>query len=399
MLRVLHAGLEWSWWGKLEPNCLDDPTRPQIAGGETAFLRAAFETAARGHHVAVATWCYPGTHRGVAFHPKDDFYRLVLDGGPWDAVVLWGGPEPFAALTALGAVGPGGALRVVSQQCNGFERHDGGEPFVDLYVSPSRGHAARLSALYRIPAEKFRAIPNAVEPLRYRPALMRERDPFAVYHASSPDRGLHHLLEKWPEIKAREPRAHLHVYYELDRFLASVDTSAYVRPSSDPGMIDLAGRIRRARDRVALGWDVTFHGARPQQEVADRACTSGVMCYPCDPVVYTEGYGTAVLEAYVAGAVPVTTDADAFGEVYGGLFPLLDRRTVHETVADAVVEAMREAESLKDNDRLGHAFRDEAQFRALAERYSWARVGEAWCEMIEAECAKRAERRVACPTA
>lgn len=389
-MRILHAGLDWSYWGRLEPDCLDRPGRSQIAGGETAMLRAALETSARGHDVHVATWCRPGRHRGVRFHdngpPGMDhaIYDLAFDAGPWDAVVTWGEPIIFAKFAACGALG--GALRVCAQQCNGFAASDAVQNYVDRYVSPSRTHADMLARCYRIPREKFWVVPNAVEPSRY--DFSRPRDPIAVYHASSPDRGLHHLLEAWPEVRRAEPRATLDVYYEYKRYFNDVKG---VNPGhySVPVMIDLVARTEAAMQRLWHGHGVTFHGGVPQQVVADRATTAGVMCYPCDPVIFTEGYGTAVLEAWCAGAEVVCSDADAFGEVYGpggiGL-DLMPRAKIQEETAPRVLAAIARSRGPRPS---------EADLRARLEAHSWRRVGERWCALLEGEMAQREKAMVA----
>jgi len=376
-MQILHAGLSWFYWGRLEPDCLDRPGRAQIAGGETAMLRAAFETAARGHDVHVVTWSYPGRHRGVRFHDKHDFYDVVIDGGPWDAVVVWGEPTVLAELTHAGALD--GALRICAMQCNGFAHRDALRGYVDVYVSPSQHHADMLRDVFEIPAEKFWVIPNAVHPARYR--FDKPRDPFAVYHASSPDRGLHHLLEAWPEIRITEPRATLDVYYEVEKFLKY--------PFNHPLMDDLVLRIKAAIAGVRRGRGVTFRGAQPQQVVADRATTAGVMAYPCDPVVYTEGYGTAVLEAYCAGAEVVCSDADAFGEVYGaggiGL-DLMPKKKIREELVPRVLAALERAREQRPNSEC------EPALRARLEAYSWAQVGKRWCALLEkARAPKMAE--------
>lgn len=390
--RVLHAGLEWRYWSRLSPNCLDDDKRGQIAGGETAMIRAAQYTAAAGHDVHIVTLCVPGKHRNVMWHDNTTFYDLALDGGPWDVVVVWGEPAVLAKLShAWLASGEPLPLRACAMQCNGFFSHDGAQGYVDLYVSPSATHAQMLADKYRIPREKFVVIPNAVEPSRYKKLGQAPRNPFAVYHASSPDRGLHHLLEQWPEIKRTEPKAELHVYYEIRRFLTEI-------AHAHPVMLDLAQRLERAMHRVWHGHGVTFHGGRPQQEVADRACTAGVMCYPCDPVIFTEGFGTAVLEAYVAGAYPITSTADAFEDVYGKLFPLIPRAQIRERLVANVLVGMDTMRKRVEAGKAGWAFDTVAEGRALQERYSWAQVGGAWDAKVltkAREKGRRAERLVA----
>lgn len=344
------------------------------------MIRASFETAARGHDVTVVTWCEPGRHRNVTFCDNPDFYGLVLDGGPWDAIVIWGDPGRFEPLTKSGKLG--NALRVCAQQCNGFMAYDGTQRYTDRYVSPSKTHAQMLQRRFNIPAEKFWVIHNAVEPGRYR--FDRPRDPFAIYAASSPDRGLVHLLEAWPRIKDAEPRATLDVYYEIQRFF-EMWRQSMATAVMYPFMLDAVARLDTAIDRVKHGYGVTFHGASPQQVVADRATTAGVMVYPCDPLMFTEGFGTAVLEGWCAGAEVVTTDADAFGEIYSDKFELMSYLRITDELVPRTLAALKRAQAQAPNSERA------TELRRRLEEHSWKRAGERWALLLEEASRQTAE--------
>ena len=390
-LRVLHAGLDWGYWGKLRPGCLRDPTQGQIAGGETAMLRAAESMAAGGCEVVVVTGCTPGrdSATGVLYVNTLDFFAYVLDRGPWDAIGIWGDPDHFAELTSIGALDR--TLRVCAQQCNGFTRPDGVQGFVDLYISPSRSHAANLARQHGIPIDRFRVIPNAVHPPRFHWDAPRVAE--RVYIASSPDRGRHHLLDLWPEVKCQEPKAELHVFYETRRWLEGC-CGNYLTPIH-PAIATRARSVMRAHDDAHYGLDVHDHGAAPQQAIVDLACTAGVMAYPCDPICYTEGYATAGLEAYCAGAVPVMTDADALREIYADKAILVSQHRIREDFAAAVVGAIREARAAKERGWLGWRFPDEKAAHAACERHSWAAVGEMWTALVRTEIVAKREREEA----
>jgi glycosyltransferase involved in cell wall biosynthesis len=88
------------------------------------------------------------------------------------------------------------------------------------------------------------------------------------------------------------------------------------------------------------------------------------LAYPCDTVNWTEGFSVTLMEACAAGIVPVTTDVDALGEIYGGAAVMI-RSPIGERL-DKFVQAV--TESLTDDD-----FRSKVTSRtmALAECYKW----------------------------
>ncbi len=172
------------------------------------------------------------------------------------------------------------------------------------------------------------------------------------------------------------------MYYEIRKFISMWRTSTTNCPVLHPVMLDLVNRLENAMNLVTHGHDVTFYGSAPQQVVADRAATAGVMCYPCDPVMFTEGYGTAVLEAYCAGVEVVTTDADAFGEVYGKLFDLMPRRRIKEETVPRVLAAIERAVKNVPTTP-GQELALHTELLARLNMHSWKRVGEQWCELIE----------------
>lgn len=376
-MRILHVGLAWAYWGRLEPACLDMRGRGQIAGGETAMLRSAFELAAppRSHEVHICTFCHEGAHKGVRFHDKHRFYDLVLERGPWDALIVWCDPDDLMPLSVAGALD--GTFRVCAQQLNNFRLVDAAREFVDAFVFPSRSHGDLLSAQYGIAPEKVHVIPNAVAPERF--SWREPRNPFAVYSASSPDRGLHHLLEAWPEIRRLEPRASLEVFYSFDKWLDMIDKAKPQHPASS-----LRARlVRDAMAKASAAGGVVFHGGVSQERVIEHACRSGVLCYPCDPIGYTEGFATTVLEAWCAGCQVVTTRVDALPEVYGRKpgIQLLDVSQLHTgELAEVIVGAMKRAAHVEQETPR------QERVALLADRChenSWSNVGHAWERLLE----------------
>ena len=383
-MRVLHVASVYGYWGELHPNCLDVEDKGQVGGGETAMLYACFELAALGHDVTCAFRCKPQKYRGVTFRPTREIEDLLYNE-EWDAIVSWDNVEPLLPLQGEGV------RLVCSNQMNGISPLAQGNTEI-LFVSPSRTHARLMHYRYGIPIENFNAIPNAVDPAWY-DFEGSSRNPFSVMYASSPDRGLHHLLQLWPQIRASEARAELHVYYEISRWLSMCESIPHIAPE----MAGLAKMIRRFRYALDASDGVFWEGAKHPRQVARDMLRTGVLAYPCDTIFFTEGFGTTPMQAHIAGARVILSDTDAFPDVYGeaepgeeaGLplvgsggepNPLVPRTEIHEQFVPRVVEAMASMAG-----RRGWSWSSAASAQQLADRYSWQRVGQMWDAVIRGE--------------
>jgi glycosyltransferase involved in cell wall biosynthesis len=386
-VKILHVSTAYGYWGRLRPDCLDreDIGGGQVGGGETAMLNACFQLAALGHEVHSAFRCRPGHYRGVRFYDLMDAHRLASEED-WDVVVSWDDGEFLLPLVGEKP------LRVLSNQMNHIAPWT--THAVDIFVSPSRTHARLMSSLYEIPLEKFCAIPNGIDPSRFDfegICSAAGRDWSRVYYASSPDRGLHHLLQLWPSIRREIPEAHLHVYYEMDRWIAGTA----IVGGWNPECALLATRVKGLREVLGAKDGVFFEGAVHPRRCARDASRSGIMAYPCDTVFFTEGFGTAVLESYVAGALPVVTDTDAFAEVYGEAVPLLgaageenplvSRARIMEDFAPRVVQALRIMRERQERKLPGWGWDSAIRAGVMAQRLSWESVGKLWQRLVESE--------------
>lgn len=130
-------------------------------------------------------------------------------------------------------------------------------------------------------------------------------------YSSSPDRGLHHLLTMWPEIRANvydvfEVDAHLHVCYGAEEF---VRTSRWAHNSS----AERALAIERLMDSDG----VVYHGKIGQHDLAELMVGCDGLVYPFDPMSPTETGCITIVEALAAGLPVATTDGDCLGEDFG----------------------------------------------------------------------------------
>jgi glycosyltransferase involved in cell wall biosynthesis len=273
-----------------------------LTGSESSFFNLARTMAERGHQVVAFCVCpEPYEHpSGLVIMPIQ-----ALRGLPQmqlEAVIAWNEPDylQFA---------PTDVLRVVDQQLNdfGYCRHPDWRALVDLWVSPSRHHLDHLIATEGVPGEHSFVVPNSVD-LDLFCGPEPERHPHRAVWCSSPDRGLHHLLSMWPDVRAVVPDAELRVFYRLGPWLERVRD-----------MDDEVGRraryIEYALPRLRVH-GVTVVGPVANAQMATELRSAKLLAYPCDPVRYTEGFGCSVLDAAAAGCVPLISDADALPSVH-----------------------------------------------------------------------------------
>lgn len=335
-----------------------------LTGSEYGVSRICEELVKLGHSVDLFTVTSDTEWRGVKLHKFDDPKK----GERYDAAASWLIPDELRGIDAT--------FKTTIYWNNnytfckvGFEEH------CDLFISPSEPH--RQMALhtwrdvqdtpqgplgrYVADPEKWIWIPLGVDPQQYG---HEQKIPGRVIYCSSPDRGLHHLLAEWPNIKAAVPHATLHVFYRLqpwvDQILAVPETFEPMRTIRER-CVTIAKILPHAAE---LG--ITIRDAVSRQQIEIEQSRAEVLAYPCDTTQWSEGWSCSTHEGCIAKACPVITDCDAFGEVYGGVLPMvhLDRSSLawRAKWRDLVIRA------LMDPD-----FRDEVNTRA----YAWA-VGKTW---------------------
>jgi glycosyltransferase involved in cell wall biosynthesis len=372
----------YGYWGNFDPRAAYreiEGADYQIGGGETAMVSISHELSLLGHEVMVFYGTLSGQYDGVDYVQPS--YAMPLANELWhDALIAWDLTDFFRFYTRSG-------IRVAAYQLNdarvGVYDH-----LVDLYPCPSEWHAKRFKELYpEITASKQRpTITNGVSPELYQPTKDPNgnvveyvpRQQYRVIYSSSPDRGLHHLLAIWPEVKSVVPHAELHVFYDIEKWFGMLENCIQhnLRANTEPRYHEikaLLGELNRQ------GMGPILHGGVSKAELARAQLSSHVQAYPCDPVQPTEGFSMTCLEGLMAGCHLVTTDADALGELWtefevahegddmlgpSQVIPLpLDR----EAYATALIDALKRdpyPDGPSDDPRL--------------QKYFWSNLGKTW---------------------
>lgn len=340
------SGFSAIWGNEMPPNILDLEKGRTVGGGEEAMLRTATGLAAAGHEVTL-WWCgLPGEWRGVQFRTDKDALAAALVRERHDVIIGWSTILPFQ-------FGKPGALRLFAQQLNDCWA-PGNWSTVDAVVSPSRDHAMQLPK-WGWKNKPWTVVHNGLDPelyggprydpvcggwvqsLELAPGSNWRSRPLNVGYWSSPDRGLHHVLEAWPEVVARLPQARLHVFYEIDRWL---NTGA-ARSMGCYG--DRARKMaRELLPRAKVDPTITFHGAVTRKELAKTQLQCRVQCYPYQPIDYCEGFGGAVNQGIAAGCHVLLTPHDAFPSLYGDSVTWLpkDVMEMQKVLPSTIVKAL-----------------------------------------------------------
>lgn len=235
----------------------------------------------------------------------------------------------------------------------GFDQH------VDLYCSPSEAHRKKALTDWGARDErKWVVNPLGCDPPgEDRLAKVSGR----VVYCSSPDRGLHRLLEAWPAIRRAVPHATLRIFYRLEPWLRTFDTTPYYPPIEK-----VRGRalyVEEALRRLSgPEWGITVFDSvdreRLSRELAEAECCG----YPCETTSWSEGFSCSTLEACAAQACPIITDCDAFADVYRTLDPVPVGNW--ESWRDRVILALTDAEFRRDMNK---------RAQALAKGLTWTR--------------------------
>lgn len=275
-----------------------------LTGSEGTAVGYAVGLASRGHDVTLFTnVTAPQSHKGVAFRHDNEWNdRLAND---FDAAISFMNAAPLMGISSK-------PFRIFNMQCGDFGGQPvGWEDHVDLLCALSHKHAEVMRPTTALPAEKWRVMANGVDTEAFKPGT---KIPGRCIWASSHDRGLHHVLEAWPEVRAAVPHAELHVFYDIN----GLERFAKMGPTDVPFLQELQRRsvyeiemMRRLKNHgVFLGGSVSRE--RMQAEMAQAE----VLAYPSDSVRYCETFGCTVLEAMSAGCVPVLCFADSFPELW-----------------------------------------------------------------------------------
>jgi glycosyltransferase involved in cell wall biosynthesis len=315
-----------------------------LNGTEAAALNLARGLAERGHEVHV--FCPAATQNSVA---------AELGG----ARVWWTQEPIIRGLDVHVAVSDPGILGRIPSDDHGFRvawHHliDFPDPYdpvvVDGWVFVSPMHLAAVTEH----AELIRAtwLPNATDFV----ATDAPRRPHTLAWISSPDRGLHRLLELWPRIRARVPTASLRIYYRLDPWL-----DMWAGREGDSPFIERANYIKQALDILGRNGEngVTVMGAVSRRQFMVELSQTACVPYTYEPIdPMSELFCIAGVDACAAGAVLIVSDADVLADHFLGVAEIIPGRPGDSPASwtTAICQALTDAEWVEPRRAEGRAF-------------------------------------------
>jgi glycosyltransferase involved in cell wall biosynthesis len=207
--------------------------------------------------------------------------------------------------------------------------------------------------------------------------LPKKSGPEFIY-SSSPDRGLHHLLNMWPKILEKFVRDEnpsvptLHICYGVEKF---VDSSAWShREDSDRALVIANGLSQPG---------IIYHGKVNQALLAGLHQRCDALLYPADTMQPTETGCITIIEALGAGSQVITTRCDCIPSEFGHLekVHMVDLPLDYDAYADMVFESYKERKSIGA---------DEA--RSFAIRRGWDQIAAQWESTFDLDALEMVDR-------
>jgi glycosyltransferase involved in cell wall biosynthesis len=287
----------------INPNEIFSSSRG-LTGSEMAWLMYSIEMQKLGNDVTMfANFTHPGDVGDITCVPFHEWEEVYCNQ-KWDVVITFMSSEP------LRHVKHGETLRLFNQQNPIFNPSEREMDFVDFLLPLSHSHANYLSGQSNFDKRRYRVMYNGVDNNAFDSSGFEKKRNKLIW-ASSHDRGLHWLLEIYPELKMIFPDITLDIYYGthgLQSYVSNPD-------SVNRELLYRARYILNAIEKLK-DFGVTLKGSVSREDMAVAMKESWSMVYPLDPIHYTESFGVSVLEACSCGTVPVICGADAFDELW-----------------------------------------------------------------------------------
>ena len=216
-----------------------------------------------------------------------------------------------------------------------------------------------------IPDDKFLITGNGINPEQFNKKT--ERNPYRLIYTSSYDRGLHCLLQMWPEIKKQVPEAELHIFYGWHTWDGV--------HKDNKQMMNLKKRIMEMFNQSG----VYEHGRVSQERIIEEYLKSAIWAYPTE---FGEISCISAMKAQALGAIPVTTNYAALDETvkYGVKLPYSDiysNEKAQKEYVKAIVDLLK-------NPKKQEEIRKEMVFWAR-ERFNWDGVAQQFHEEFKSK--------------
>ena len=355
--------LEGDSWGEIGPETISKG----LGGRETAAVRLSECWAELGHEVHLfvprqTSATYHCDSGGSTTYMTTDMALPMLTSFEYDAVLSWESPEIFLV--------PGVRKNVKAALCGMQVAHfSTNDPEAimapDCWVALSEWHANFMNSQAPGQMRNISVMPNCVNINLFdaREATAGLNAPIQFLYASSPDRGLVHLLRSWELIREEFPEAYLHVAYGIENF---VYNARFAHGEVGEMALDIEGMIDQE--------GIIYHGRIGQQDLAKLHMNCDALLYPCDPMSPTETGCITVIEAAAAGNIPIITNADCLESEFSDVAIVVPLPWNPETYVRTARKVLNDRELVADLRVRGRAF---------AESRSWDLVAKDWIDLFK----------------
>ena len=336
---VIFCGMQAEQWS---PNSI----RKGVGGSEEAVIFMARLWARMGWDVHVYNNCdAPGNHDGVEYHNFWAYDKTI----PCAIFIAW-------RLSNYVLDAPDGAAAIL--WCHDVQKMEYFNEAILKRVSKicvlSKYHRTNLP---EVPDERFYVTRNGIMSRDF--TASPSRDPLKCIYASSPDRGLDHLLEMWPEIHKRAPEAMLHVFYGFTKNYDLIHMH-------NERMMKFKEYILKMATQPGVHW----HGMVSHAILKDHFLSAGLWLYPTE---FTEISCITSMKAQAAGMIPVCRNMAALDETvqhgYKLSFSMRDERT-RISFVNMTVKLLNNP---KKQEKIRTPMREWAR-----EVFDWKKVAEEW---------------------
>ncbi len=332
-----------------------------LTGSEYSFISIARVLQSRGHDISIFmdTTHGPMEWNGIHIIPLEHIQDQVNTSNNYDFAISWNEPNYLRFISWK-------IIRLCNLQINSFEHClPDYDDFVDIWTSPSESHRQNVGVLTPH-FNKWRVLHNGCDPSSYDTS---NKIPGRVIWASSPDRGLHNLLSIWPNVIEAVPHAELHIFYKIKNWL---DHFVDVNPGYHYTYAESSNRAKYIiecfkRFKKNAKMNVHLHDSVSRNRIREEFNKAEVLAYPCETMSYTEGFSVSIMEACASGTVPIITNQDALGELYGGSVQMIETPFggKEKIYSDMIIETLKNKETRDKYSNLG---------MELSKQYTWEKI-------------------------
>jgi glycosyltransferase involved in cell wall biosynthesis len=230
---------------------------------------------------------------------------------------------------------------------------------IDKFVFVSEYQRNHYQMLYGegITEENSVVVSNGIDVESIKSLEVTKRDPYRMIWSSSPDRGLVTLLQMFPAIRAKYPKANLHIFYGWD----NIDK---VIAMGNENLRGLKEQVMRLVQQPRVFW----RGRVSQEQLHKEMLKSSAWLYP---TTFLETNCITALECRACGVYPIVSQIGALQETVGKEGTMIPGSPAYAEVEIKFINEL--VNYLELSDEVKAAWYSSQ--REKIEKYDWKNIG------------------------